>query len=425
MRRPRRRRPWRWVLVAGLVAATAGHLAFWYSPREREGTPEVTGREAALLADLSYPLRLWIPYPHQNLGALAAEVGDLDAWIAAASRLAGTQPPRLPRFGPFPFPPGSALVVAADPGAARLAVVLHAYPTVAALARAAGAVARNPWLGGGAVEVGGRPAQVAWVGVRWTLTVGAPPEAVADGTSDPIPSLGRFVAGSAAGWLPAGAYRIERVEDGLWLAETAPPAGLRARLQRFSAPGLALAVTEGALGGGARALAVWAPKGASGEAAIPAIASLARAPSERWRLPGESFLALAGRRPPSRERDGWTATAFESSVAERAAGIAGTLGEARDALLPAAGGRLVWANPARLAAAAGGLADLLGQIPLFGPSESGRWRDLQAVLSPLADCQEVAAVLPAASPSRFAGAVAEPGMGAPAALLLCGSAPPR
>lgn len=421
MRRPRLSR--RLAAVLPILLGAVGHFLWWYSPREREGTPPREGRVAALLADSSYPLRLWLPFPHQNLGALSEEVGDLGGWLAAASRLLGTRPPRLPAFGPFPFPPGRHLVVAADPGSDRLAVKLAAYPSVAVLARLAGTLASNPWLAGGPVRLGDRAAEVSWEGRTWSLVAGPAPAEVAPASDDASPTLGRLVVRDGVGWLPSGVFRVERVEDGLWLAELAPPPGLRARLRRLEEPGLALAVAEGEPSGGTRAFAVWAPDPGGTSSPVPAVASLARAPAERWRLPGEHLFALTGRRLPSREQGTWTATAFESRVAERALPLAQALERSREALLPASGGRLVWGSPGRLAAAAGGVADLLSQVPIFGAAETGRWRDIQAVLAPFADCREMAAVLPAPAAARLSGSGMEVGLGAPPALLLCGSRP--
>src|SRR6202023_1607887 len=66
------------------------------------------GEPLRLLAGGSYDVCIWIPYPHQNLGVLAAAVGDLQEVAAATARLSAGEPAPLakepdeaPTFAPF------------------------------------------------------------------------------------------------------------------------------------------------------------------------------------------------------------------------------------------------------------------------------------------------------------------------------------
>jgi hypothetical protein len=125
---------------------------------------------------------VWVPYPHQNLGALAAAIGDLQDVVGAAARLSSgeggegsaprpREPEEAPTFGPFEVPPASEMVACSDLAGGRLRVVARIYPTLAVVAKLAGRVAGNPWLAGGVAG----STRIAWQGRLWTVTAG--PEA--------------------------------------------------------------------------------------------------------------------------------------------------------------------------------------------------------------------------------------------------------
>src|SRR3954470_11911822 len=63
-------------IVLVLLLGAAGHVLYWYWPRERAAAPEAGSYASRLLASGAYGVCLWVPYPHQNLGALSASVGD-------------------------------------------------------------------------------------------------------------------------------------------------------------------------------------------------------------------------------------------------------------------------------------------------------------------------------------------------------------
>src|SRR6185295_16284892 len=115
------------------------------------------------------PVRLWLPYPHQNLGALGKAVERPQEVLAAASRLAGLPEPAIPRLGAFGIPAARELLVEASLDGHTVRAAMRLYPATAALTRLAGTVARNPWLAGGEVRVNGSPAEVRWDGLTWRL----------------------------------------------------------------------------------------------------------------------------------------------------------------------------------------------------------------------------------------------------------------
>jgi hypothetical protein len=200
------------LLLAVAVAALAlsVHLWYWYAPRERPGAPS-SGAAAALFTGSPLPYRLWIPYPHQNLARLRR---DVPAGVGAAIRLFGIKPPRLQRFGPFDVPPSSAIALASDSRGEHWVVAAQVYPAIAAIARAAGSVAGNPWLSGGDVESGGKPLHVGWAsGGVWWVSSEDPGEATAlFGRPFDSPGLPAGIAwlrsGKSLGPLPAGDYRL-------------------------------------------------------------------------------------------------------------------------------------------------------------------------------------------------------------------------
>ena len=155
-------RPNRWSLWSGiaalLIVAMIGHWYYWYAPRSRTGSPRAEAPTSQVFfGESELPLRLWVPYPHQNLAALEDAVGDLAGWTEVSSYLIAEDLAILPSFGPA----GDRLVVAAD-----------VYPLVASLARVAGWLAGNPWLAGGSIDLQGSRLQVDWRGSTWMVIQG-------------------------------------------------------------------------------------------------------------------------------------------------------------------------------------------------------------------------------------------------------------
>jgi hypothetical protein len=201
-----------------LLALALGHVAWWYWPRERAAAPDPASATARLLAAGDYDLCTWIPYPHQNLGALARATGDFPRVLAAATRLAGSSAPdELRTFGPFLVPPASELVACADLAGGRLRIAARVYPTLALVARLAGRLADNAWLAGG--EVG--RLRVDWQEGLWVVSAGEPGAA---GEAGGGPTIGGGEGGAAGpgGRAAAGSGRNTAAGPG---AAAAPSAG--------------------------------------------------------------------------------------------------------------------------------------------------------------------------------------------------------
>ncbi len=203
----------RWTILLLLLALTAAgvaHFLYWYAPRERLGAPGAGDPTAAIFANSTLPVRLWIPYPHQNLAALRR---DAPRGLTSTLQLLGVRTPQLRRFGPFEMPPSRSIVVASGPRGEDMIVVAEVYPSIRWVARAAGGIAGNPWLAGGDVESGGRKLRVGWTRGLWW--VASDPEVdiealLAELPPEPtVPAALAFVrTDRELGPLPAGDYRI-------------------------------------------------------------------------------------------------------------------------------------------------------------------------------------------------------------------------
>ncbi len=401
-------------LTVFALAALAlwGHLHFWYSPRARMAVLDPSTLPAELLASDDLPFAAWLPYPHQNLAALAATTGEDRGYLEALARLAEVPPPRLPAFGPFPVPPSSEIAMAVGEGGERFAVRARVYPAVALFARLAGVLAKNPWLRGGQVYLEGSLVEVSWQGNVWVVAT--------EGTS--LTTSGGEAKEAALAWLrlgreagPAGAgfYRLG-LSDGdgdsqsLELSSENPPTrrlGLEsdalAELPLFL---LLLSGGGPAEGPGGRALAFF--EAASGDSRdLPRTASLALPGARPFRLPGEDLLGLGGRSPRRGEREGWRISAIDQACLEGAGALAPRL---QPLLLPAplevstessqepssdqealssekslAWG--LWLDMERGAAEVARIASIFDALPesLVADEDLQRWRDARRVLAPL------------------------------------------
>jgi hypothetical protein len=381
------------VAVAAIAAGSA-HFAYWYLPRERPGRPGAAAAEALRAPAGPGEVTVWIPYPHQNLGRLESSVGDLRAWVAALGGLEDVPRRTFPGFAGFAVPPADELWLRADRcGGVR--AELRAYPLVSLLARAAGAVAGNPWLAGG--DVGGRGGgrgRALWQGRTWTLELdgrtggGCPAATPPAPAAAPAaaPALARFRLGSAAGPLPAGPYRVVRGPEGLEVQSDRAGAATAALLEPPPAPNAedpAGWLVEVDAQGGLRAIAVW--EGAGSVAGLPAIAVLERG-RRGFGLPGEELLRWAGERVPEADVEGLRVSALDRDTLERGRRFAGELLR----WLEERPGRpltLAAADPSRLAPLASGIATVLERVPILGAARARPFATAAALAAPLGDCR--------------------------------------
>jgi hypothetical protein len=389
---------WRLVLAALLGAAAVAHVAYWYLPRARAGTPELD-RIRTLLADHSWDVVLWIPFPHQNLSALETRVGDAEAWLAHLAEVGGRRPMPLPKFGPWSAPPAREMAIAADEAGGLLAVA-RVYPTIAGLARFAGRIAGNPWLAGGLVPLGGgSEGSVDWDGRVWTLRVERGGAGGGDGgrvepgvASESEPALARVWLRRPPAPLPPGVWVLRRDAAGRLLASTGEtgeplPSGPSAAGGEPPAAWLAAASAEPP--GGFAAMMLWTAGGPI--EGLPRAATLARVGSRGFELPGAPIARLAGLDPGERIVDGVLVRAFDdTSLAEASAivpwlrrAVAGSPGEAPRRTFAAG------ADPGRAATALRRAAEHLSKIPILGTREARRLEAAAGLLAPWEGCGDL------------------------------------
>jgi hypothetical protein len=415
------------VLVALLLAA-AGHFLYWYWPRERAAAPEPGSLPARLLASGDYGACLWVPYPHQNLGVLADAVGDGPAYLAAASREAGTPAPALPSFGPFAVPPSREIVACSDFDGQRFLLVARVYPGLAAVARLAGRLADNPWLRGGEVretrgqrdEVQEKVLQVAWQDGFWMVRSGREAEipAAGPGASAPMPaSLGLLHLTQEVSDLPAGDYRLARrgndrddLEVTLAGGGDAPdpvPAGVAAG---GDAPVLLVVAGPAWPAEAPRplppaALALFDVQGGLklGPLELPGAAVFNPPGGKRWGLPSRGLAGLLTDSLPRGNAAGWEVVALDATSLARAQALAPEI----SALVPpdASGsdGRLVlgaWLRPGPAHRLVTQMRKGLEKVPLVDRRQVQRWRDWETLLGPFSSCDQTS-LAATRSPSSF------------------------
>ena len=396
------RRKWGLVGLAALVAA-AGHVGWWYWPRERSAVPDRADVPARMVAAGAWDACLWIPYPHQNLGALAEELDDAQSFFASVARLSGSAEPSMPAFGPFAVPPARELAACADRSKERLRVSARVYPGLALVAKLAGRVAGNPWLAGGAVEVSDRPASVSWEGTLWTVETGAPVAIPETGWAPAGPALGAFHLARPEASFPAGIYALAHGEkafdvtlEGSRFPEKAPfdPGRLPERP-------ILLVVAGEEPGNPAAALAFYEGKGSLG---LPSGVLFHPPKRARWDLPGGGIGGLLADRLPHGESAGWEMVALDEKSLERGEALAPALAR----LAPPEGQEnpgtqvrmAVWLSPEPALGVVARMRAGLEKFPLALPSDVQPWRDWETVLTPAARCDR-AALWSTAEPQAF------------------------
>ncbi|MEM7356690.1 MAG: hypothetical protein AAF657_38090 [Acidobacteriota bacterium] len=385
----------RWILVISVaLLAVIGHFHYHYSTRARPYSPWDGSQVSGLLANANFPAAVWVPYPHQNLPHLreAAGVGSLSA--RAIARLAGLPSPTLPTFGPLALPPSSEIAVASDESGERFVVLAQVYPGFATFARLAGKLASNPWLSGGEIVVEGQTADVSWHGNQWrVISAGLSPDLLG-ATFEPDEAtteggLGWIRIRQAVDPLPAGLYRLWDDRGDLRISSRNEPRGegaphpletpLSQHLAEIEVFLMAFSGRHEALAEPAQALAFFEQPGPGQE--LPRIASLHEPGDNRWSLPGESLLEIAGRKPRTAQVDEWSIAALDSASLEQARRIAPQLRSLVE-------NRLAWGLWLDFG---GGLAEvqrivsMFENVPIAPRRQVERWSDARLVLTPLAE----------------------------------------
>lgn len=394
---PKWRSPWLWLFVL-LLLATILHIHFWYLPRERAlafSTAELPGR---VLAKRTYPLWLWLPYPHQNLGVLGEGEGDLRSFAAAAAQVARISDLKFPGFGPFPVPPSKELLLAADPEEGVFVATAKVYPVLAVVARLAGKVAGNPWLSGGTVELPQGLVTVSWQGTSWTATAGDH-----GGQAN--------AAGPPKGqqpWLAAGAIdnRLETIPSGVYaLFREAGDLVVRNDLEgRALGSGPALPALPGELFTRTLVLLGLAQYESSAAQAlvlfdsvhsgtVGGFAVLNGDPSRKLPMTGLGVAALLGEDSYSGKASGWYVLASGQSNFDTAAFLVPGLEKALESWNGASAGLSARARPAGVLKSLGEIEAALESLLPVTRDELARLQALQQLLEPVAHFAEASLVI--------------------------------
>lgn len=370
-----RRRRW---LYAGIaLAATLAAAAHWhwhYRPRLRSLPSSPSTRVGALWNSLDADVAVWLGYPHQNLAALEQRIGDLDAYLADLGVVVGDEPLRLPRFGPFRFPPASELVAIESHDDARWRAAAQVYPLIGVAARSAGRLTSNAWLGGGEVNAGGNSTRIQWRGNLWSFGNWPPGGVPSQAALRDDRLIGRLRLQRAVGRWPVGDYDLFVEGGSLWLgSHPVPSAELAASVDWGRVEGLPLILRDGTAKG-ERALLFFD----GGEGAIPSVVSIARG-AERFELPGERLLGRLGGEVVEVSRGDWLLAAYSESDLDRVFHRLDRLAS------PVPVGRAVRLAAGPVSRMSRALGTTLEEIPIIGKREAARWMALARLLEPLGE----------------------------------------
>ena len=417
------RRLLRVALFLLLLLVAAGYVLISYWPRERISTLEPGSLPAKLLTSGEYGACLWIPYPHQNLGALAGSIEDGPEYLAAAARTADLPAPVLPSFGPFTVPPSREIVACSDLDGERFLLVARVYPGLGAVSRLAGSLAGNPWLKGGEVketrsrraEVEERLLRIAWRGGFWTVESGPEPSLdhpVAGSPPSFAPNLGILHLERDVSDFPPGDYVLRRQGGDLTvtLAGAGPPP--EPPIATGGDAPVLLAVTGPAWPADSprplppAAMALFNAEGGlklGPLGALPGAAVFNVPGGRRWGLPARGLAGILARNLPQGNSAGWDLVALDDASLERAEALAPQI----SAIVPPAGdgaeGRLVlglWVRPRPARDLVTKLRQTFEKIPLVERRQVQAWRDWETLLGPLAACDRVS-LAATRSPSAF------------------------
>lgn len=369
----RKRRLWlRLAAIAFVVLAVGGHWAVHYRPRVRALPDSARGAVGRLWASPEAELAVWVAYPHQNLGMLERRIGDLDSYLADVGVLLDDTTLRLPRFGPFRFPPARELVAVEVDTEPNWRAVAQVYPLVGLAARGAGRLASNPWLAGGELSAGGNVVRIGWQGNLWSFGTWQAGNEPAPARGEAL--IGRLRLDEARGLWPSGSYDLSVDGANLWLAEHGVgPATLRESTYWPVLDGVPLVLRE-TTGEGQRLLLFFDDGGGT----IPSVASITEG-SERFDLPGERLFQRLGAEVVEMSAGGWTLAAYSDDDLERARGRLALFSR------PAAIGRSARLAAGPVAHLSRGLGETLAEIPIIGEREARRWLALARLLEPLGE----------------------------------------
>jgi len=397
---------WRgWVrgLVLLILIGVISHLYYWYWPRLHPWQPRSTSQVAGLvLGETGLDLRLWMPFPHQNLGILERRLGGLGSLSVAMQELLGTAPLELPSFGPFRLPPAREMAIATDREGTGFVAAARVYPVAAWLFRAAGRLASNPWMAGGELVLGGRRVRVEWQGSLWLATT----ENVELGPQDIQIEAGRCLAllrlGRQLGPVPGGLFRFMAAGRRFVLTSTLQgDSTLLPGVSDLRMDGVALSWTRITDSGEAQIVQALVALSGPGRnmGGLPPLMAVQTAGSETMRLPGERILEAVGARVYSRSVGEWELRSYGEESLRLGENLVAQLDSLR---LDVGKGGTVSMGFVDLDEARRALLEVgqgLGQVPVIGENEARRWLAFARLLEGMTDYSEMSIWL--ADPDRL------------------------
>ncbi len=397
-----------------MVSALFGHWYYWYAPRAHSGSPRSKDSTARILFGATdLPLRLWIPFPHQNLGALERTVGDLEGLSGISSYLVDQDLAALPSFGPFRLPPARDLVVAGSSDGDRLVVAASVYPLVGWLGRLAGRLAGNAWLAGGSVELHGRTVQVEWRDGMWSAAQGEIPRTVGQRVPELSPSHALLSLEQPLGSVPKGLYRLDVETRGWRVASAAldPVRPVDSQVRPPLPPGLALVAastsSKEAVDSMARTFVLLSgADGASDQLTRAVVAQ--RGAGEPWRLPAEKLLSVLGYEVSRGNHDGWSLAAYDEAAIHELAGRLSSISALLESTDEAHLELGIWMDLAEARGALNGLVGALSALPLPPTEQIQRWTMAARALTSLDSTGSLSLTI-GGSPPRLEMWVESPG----------------
>jgi hypothetical protein len=365
--------------VALLILALVSHAYYWYAPRPRVGRPGVEDPTSRLFFGArDLPLRVWVPFPHQNLAALEQAIGDLDGLSEVSSYLMSRDLASLPSFGPFRMPPARDLVVAGSPDGSRIVVAATVYPVVAGLARLAGRLAGNAWLAGGPVELHGRTVEVEWRDGMWIAAQGEGAELETLPVPDLQPTHSLVRLEQSLGPVPEGLYRVD-VEARGWRIVSAEPAAMQASEARPLAKlPLGLALVAASIGSQSppnsviETFVLLSDVGGAGEQIARSVIAH-RGAGERWQLPGERLLSGLGFEVSEGTQDGWSLAGYDEGAVLEVADQLSSILELLESVDEAPLNLGIWLDLAAARGALDGVVGTLTALPLPATEQIRLW----------------------------------------------------
>jgi len=377
-----------------LLIGVVGHVFYWYWPRRRASVPSPTSPVANLiLREAGSEIRVWMPFPHQNLGSLEGRLDDMDSIGRALQELSGAaQPFELPSFGPFRVPPATEMALASDRAATGFVAVARVYPVAAWLFRAAGRLAGNPWMGGGDLILGGREVRVEWRGSLWIARTKGEELDQKIGREGVGPSVMLLRLGSLPGPIPGGLYRL--LADGPRMVLTSnlsggpdsPPGIENLRLED-----VALAWIRVSKSGESPVLnsLVAFSGGPTRQVDLPALLVAETGSSVSWQLPGERILDAIGAEVFERSTGRWNLRSYDSESLRRGEDLVAGLEAFARGVGPTQVLTVGYMDLVEAFRVALGVGEALDQVPIFGGTEARRWLAFARILEDMSGISQV------------------------------------